>query len=103
MSSCNRSLLGFIFAGNELAAQELAHRGFWDCVDKNIPARALEIRKTRSAAVLIEILRRNRRGALHESRNDFAPALVRESNDGDFGHCRMQRQAALDLDRRDIL
>ena len=41
--------------------------------------------------------------ALDERGDDLAPFLVGEADDGDLEHGRVQRQAAFDLDRRDVL
>ena len=41
--------------------------------------------------------------ALDEGDDDLAPALVRQAGHGHFDDGRVQRQAALDLDRRDVL
>ena len=46
---------------------------------------------------------RRRRAALDEGGDDPAPALVGQPDDRDLRHRLVQRQAAFDLDRRDIL
>jgi hypothetical protein len=45
----------------------------------------------------------DRRAALDEGGDDLAPAFVGEANHGDLGHRLVQRQAAFDLHRRDVL
>src|SRR5262249_60859578 len=54
-------------------------------------------------AELIELLRFDRAATPDEGANDLAPALVRNPDHGHFGDCRVQRQTAFDLDRRDVL
>ena len=41
--------------------------------------------------------------ALHKGRDDLAPFLVGDTDHGDLEHGRVQRKAAFDLDRRDVL
>src|SRR4029077_1033930 len=62
----------------------------------------LEGRKPRCAAELVELGLAHRPAPLYERRDDLAPALVGKANHCGLGHRRMQRQAALDLDRRDV-
>src|SRR5262249_26229934 len=55
------------------------------------------------AAEFVELVRLDRAAALDESNQDLAPALVRKPDHGYLQNGGMQRQAAFDLDRRDIL
>ena len=71
--------------------------------DEDVAPRPLEIGEAGGAAEPVELVRLDRRASLDEGRDDLAPALVRHAGDGHLGHGRMQRQAALDLDRRDVL
>src|SRR5436189_6069307 len=95
--------LRLIVAGHELAAEQLADRRFRDLFDKHVLARSLEVGKPRPPTELIEFLRLDQDAALDECTYNLAPALVRQPGHGDLGYCRMQRQAALDFNRRDIL
>src|SRR3954453_181593 len=80
-----------IFARNELAAEQLADRRFRDFVDEDDTPRPLEIGKARGAAMLIELPFCDRRGALDEGGDDFAPTLVWETHDRNFGYRGVQR------------
>ena len=95
--------LGLVFACDQLAAQELADRRFRDVVDEDVAARPLEIGEAGGAAELVELGVVDRAAALDEGGDDLAPALVGKADHRHFGHGGMQRQAALDLDRRDVL
>src|SRR6516164_4541371 len=86
-----------IFAGGELAAKELADRRFRNFGHENIAPRSLEIRQARSAAERVEVLGLDRRAAFDEGGDDFAPALVRQADDGDFRHGGMERKTRLDF------
>src|SRR4029450_8945908 len=98
----NRALQ-LVFACHELAAQELADRGLRDRRDEDVAPRPLETGEPRGAAELIELLGLDHAAALDEGGNALAPALVRDPDHGHLGDCGMQRQAAFDLDRRDVL
>src|SRR6516162_3381039 len=98
----NRALQ-LVFACHELAAQELADGRFRYRLDEDVAPRPLEIGEPRGAAELIELLGLDHATTFDERGNDLAPALVRNPDHGHVGDCGMQRQAALDLDRRDIL
>src|SRR5205807_5259701 len=50
-------LFAHILSGDEVAAQELANRRFRDVLDEHVAARALEIRQTGVAAMVVERLR----------------------------------------------
>ena len=52
---------------------------------------------------MIELLRLDDDAALDEGGDDLSPALVRQPDHGDLQHRRMQRQAAFNLDRRNVL
>ena len=65
-----------VFARDQLAAQQLADRRFRDGLDEHIAARPLEVGEAGCAAVLVEIVVRDRGAALHERGDDLAPALV---------------------------
>src|SRR5262249_8369439 len=95
--------LGFVSPRHELAPQELADGRFRYRLDEDVAPRPLEIGEPRGAAELIELLGLDHAAALDEGGNDLAPALVRDPDHGHLGDRGMQRQAALDLDRRDIL
>ena len=68
-----------VFARDQLAAQQLADRRFRDRLDEHIAARPLEFGKAGRAAILVELVGVDRRAALDESRDDLAPALVRQA------------------------
>src|SRR5215813_327373 len=98
----NRAL-ELVFTRHELAAQELADGRLRDRRDEDVAPRPLEIGEPRAAAELIELLGLDHAATLDEGANDLAPALVRDPDHGHLGDCGMQRQAAFDLDRRDVL
>src|SRR5947209_5319918 len=74
-----------IFTGHEKPPQDLADRRFRDLGDEHIIAPSLVIGEARRAAPGIERRRLDRnvsiRGALDESGDALAPALVRHSHD----------------------
>ena len=92
-----------IVAGDQETAQQLSNRRFRQRVDEDEAAGALEIGKPGAAAELFEILLAHKRLALHKRRDDLPPFLVGEADDGDLEHGRVQRQAAFDLYRRNVL
>src|SRR5580704_8862191 len=94
---------GPIITGNELAPQKLADRRFWNLRNKYVAARTFEVYQSQASAECIEIIGLHRGARLDESANDLTPACVRQSDHGDFRYCRVQRQAAFDLDWRDVL
>src|SRR5215475_831177 len=98
-----RRAFELVLTRHELAAQELADGRFRYRLDEDVAPRPLEIGEPRGAAELIELLGLDHATPLDEGGNDLAPALVRNPDHGHLGDCGMQRQAALDLDRRDIL
>ena len=51
----------------------------------------------------VEMLVFDRRASLDEGGYDLAPALVGQADHRDLRHRLVQRQAAFDLDRRDVL
>src|SRR5215471_13466670 len=95
--------LELVLTRHELAAQELADGRFRYRLDEDVAPRPLEIGEPRGAAELIELLGLDHAAALDEGGNDLAPALVRDPDHGHLGDRGMQRQAAFDLDRRDVL
>ena len=74
-----------------------------DRVDEDVAARPLEVGEPRGAAELLQLALGNVAIALDEGGDDFAPFFVGDTDHGDLIDIRMQRQAALDLDRRDVL
>src|SRR5262245_6300874 len=97
-----RRALELVLTRHELAAQELADRRLRYRLDEDVTPRPLEIGEPRGAAELIELLGLDHAATLDEGGNDLAPALVRNPDHGHLGDCGMQRQAAFDLDRRDV-
>src|SRR5215510_9922286 len=95
--------LQLVFTRHELAAQELADGRFRDRLDEDVAPRPFEIGEPRGAAESIEFLGFDHAATLDEGGNDLAPALVSDPDHGHLGDCGMQRQAAFDLDRRDVL
>src|SRR5262245_54476326 len=95
--------LRLVFACHQLATQELAHRRFRDCLDEDIAPRPLVIGQPGGAAELIELVGRDRRAPLDEGADDLAPTLVGKPDHRNLRDRRIERQAALDLDRRDVL
>src|SRR6516165_4237418 len=95
--------LELVLTRHELAAQELADGRFRYRRDEDVAPRPLEIGEPRGVAELIELLGLDHAATLDEGGNDLAPALVRDPDHGHLGDCGMQRQAAFDLDRRDVL
>src|SRR5437588_86756 len=73
-----------------------------DRLYENIAAWALEAGKSGSTAELIEFFLRDGSAALHEGGDNLAPTLVGKPDHCDLRYCRMQRQATLDLYRRDV-
>src|SRR5262249_54386157 len=98
-----RRAFELVLTRHELAAQELADGRFRYRLDEDVAPRPLEIGEPRGAAELIELLGLDHATTLDEGGNDLAPAFVRNPDHGHLGDCGMQRQAAFDLDRRDIL
>src|SRR5262249_34335444 len=98
----NRALQ-FVFACHELAPQELADGRLRDGRDEDVAPRPRETGQPRGAAELIALRGLDHAATLDEGGNDLAPALVRDPDHGHLGDCGMQRQAAFDLDRRDVL
>src|SRR5262245_60241912 len=98
-----RRALELVLTRHELPALELADRRLRYRLDEDVTPRPLEIGEPRGAAELIELLGLDHAATLDEGGNDFAPALVRDPDHGHLGDCGMQRQAAFDLDRRDVL
>src|SRR6516225_5327415 len=98
----NRALQ-LVFTRHELTAQELADGRLRDRRDEDVAPRPFEIGEPRGAAELIELLGLDHAATLDEGGNNLAPALVRDPDHGHLGDCGMQRQAAFNLDRRDIL
>src|SRR5262245_6194185 len=109
----NGSRLGFggrrhgrfrlVLARGQLAAQELAARRSWNRLDERVAARPLEVGEPGRATEFVELVRLDRAAALDEGGDDLAPALVREPDHGHLRYGGVQRQAAFDLHRRDIL
>src|ERR1700679_1962112 len=97
-SARGRDAFALIVAGNEQAAQQLAHRRFWQGIDKDEAPGTLEICEPRCPAELFEVLLADGSVTLNESRDDLAPFLIGEADNGDFEHRRMQRKTAFDLD-----
>src|SRR4051812_28181702 len=98
-----RRTLRLVIAGHEQAAQQLADRRLRNGLDKNIAARPLEIGEAGIAAMLVEMLVLDRGAALDEGRDDLAPALVGQADHRNLRYRGVQRQAAFDLHRRNIL
>src|ERR1700740_1018782 len=98
-----RRVFTLVVAGDKQAAQQFSDWRFRQGIDKHKASRALEIRKTGRAAELFEVLFADRPPALDERRDDLAPFLVGEGDDGHFMSGRVERKRALDLDRRDVL
>ncbi len=84
-------------------AQQLADRRFRDLVHEDVAARQLVTRQAARTAMGVERRFVGAAAPLDEGRHDPAPALVGQAHDGDLGHGRMQGQATLDLDGRDVL
>src|ERR1700730_1149083 len=101
-STGGRGVFALIVAGDEKAAQQLAHRRFWQGIDKDEAPGTFEICKPGCPAELFEILLADRPLSFHEGGNNLAPFLISEADDGDFEYRRMQRKAAFDLDWRDV-
>src|SRR3954468_18615467 len=85
-------LLGLagVFAGDELAAQDLADRRFRDFGHEHVIARALEIGEARGPAMRIERRRIDRLLALDEGDDLLAPAFIGQAGDRDLADGRMQ-------------
>src|SRR6185295_13536885 len=98
-----RGSFRLIVTRHQLAAQKLADRRFGNVLDEDVTPWPLEARQARRPAELIELVGLDGCAALDESRDDLAPALVSQADDRHLRYRRMQRQAALDLDRRDVL
>ena len=94
---------GFVFSSHQLAAKELANRRFRYIAHEKVTARTFEFGKAGGLAKLIELNFLDGLAALDESGDHLAPALVREADDSNFRHSRMERQAAFDFDGRDVL
>src|SRR6266700_7884625 len=95
-------MFALVVARNKEAAQQLSDRRFRQGIDEDEAPGTLEIRKSRGAAELFEILLGDGASAFHKGRDDLAPFLVVEANNGDFENGRVQRKTAFDLDRRDV-
>src|SRR5215470_7041873 len=95
--------LGLVFARHKLSPQELADRRARDRLDEDVTSRSLEVGESGRAAEFLELVRLDRVPAFDEGGHDLAPALVRKPDHRHFRNGGMQRQAAFDLDWRDIL
>src|SRR5262245_52616476 len=98
----NRALQ-LVFTRHELAPQELADGRLRDRLDEDVAPWPLEIGEPRAAAELIEFFGLHHAATRDEGGNDLAPAFVRDPDHGHLGDRGMQRQAAFDLDGRDVL
>src|SRR5208282_2159899 len=96
-------MFALVVTSDKEAAQQLSDRGFGQGIDEDEASRTLEVRKSGCSAELFELLLGDRPLALYKGRDDLAPLLVGEADDGNVEHGRMQRKTAFDLDRRDVL
>src|SRR5262249_37236043 len=95
--------LQLVFTRHEFAPQEFADGRLRGRLDKDVASWPLATVGARAAAELIELVGLHQAATLDEGGNDLAPALVRDPDHGHLGDRGMQRQAAFDLDRRDVL
>src|SRR5580704_19344258 len=96
-------MFALVIAGDEQTAQQLSDRGFRQAIHEDDAPWPLEVRKTGCPAELLEVLLGDRPLALHKGRDNLAPLLVGNTDHGDFEYGLVQRKAAFDLDRRDVL
>src|SRR5262249_50890157 len=95
-------LFDLVFTRHQLATQELANGGLRDVIYEGVSTRPLERGQARCAAKLIEFCVVDRRATFDERSYNLAPALVGKPDHRYFRHSRMQRQAAFNLNRRNV-